>query len=216
MGTTVVTVVPSSLRLYVLIAAALALVAALGIADRRGYNRATLQHEAAQAEVERAYIARLQQRIRDNATLTARYREAREHADGQTTGRLLLKSTGPRAPAPAASGGGGLGGLSELTTLHFSLGPARFTVELPSSVAVRLPVPLQGARTLEFNLSAEASGRFSLSIRVNGLRHVQIEARAGVEVGERERATFGLTISTTRTICRRRPLPVAVSTTCCG
>jgi hypothetical protein len=81
MGTTVVTVVPSSLRLYVLIAAALALVAALGIADRRGYNRATLQHEAAQAEVERAYIARLQQRIRDNATLTARYREAREHAD---------------------------------------------------------------------------------------------------------------------------------------
>lgn len=111
-------------------------------------------------------------------------------------------ATGPRAPAPAASGGGGLGGLSELTTLHFSLGPARFTVELPSSVAVRLPVPLQGARTLEFNLSAEASGRFSLSIRVNGLRHVQIEARAGVEVGERERATFGLTISTTRTICR--------------
>lgn len=112
-------------------------------------------------------------------------------------------SPGSSAAASAASpSSGGLAGLSSLTTLHFSLGSARFTVELPSSVAVRLPVPLQGARTLEFNVSAETSGRFSLSLRINGLRHVQIEARVGVEVGEHQRATFGLAISTTRTVCR--------------
>jgi len=69
------------LTAYAVIAAALTLVAALGIADHRGYQRATLRHEAAQAKAERAYITRLQQRIRDNATLATRYREAREHAD---------------------------------------------------------------------------------------------------------------------------------------
>ena len=66
---------------YAWLAAAVALVAALVAADHRGYARATLQHEAAQAKVERAYLARLQQRLADNATLAARQREDREHAD---------------------------------------------------------------------------------------------------------------------------------------
>lgn len=72
---------PSSLRLYALGAAALALIAALGVADHRGYQRAAHKYEAAQAAADRAYITRLQQRIRDNAALAAHYREAREHAD---------------------------------------------------------------------------------------------------------------------------------------
>ena len=69
------------LRRYAWLAGVLALVAALGMADRRGYQRATVQHQAAQAKTERAYLTRLQQRIRDNATLAAQHREAREHAD---------------------------------------------------------------------------------------------------------------------------------------
>lgn len=109
---------------------------------------------------------------------------------------------GPRTAAPAAGGGGGLGGLAELTSFRFNFGPAQFNVDLPSSVAVRLPVPFRGARLLEFNLSAETSGSFSFSVRVDRIPHVRIEARAGVEVGERARATAGLTITTTRTVCR--------------
>lgn len=69
------------LRPYAWLAGVLALAVALGLADRRGYHRATLEHEAAQAKVERALLARLQQRIADNATLAAHQREDREHAD---------------------------------------------------------------------------------------------------------------------------------------
>ena len=69
------------LRPYAWLIGALALATMLGLADRRGYQRATRQHEAAQAKVERAYLARLQQRITDNATLAAHQREVRDDAD---------------------------------------------------------------------------------------------------------------------------------------
>jgi hypothetical protein len=103
---------------------------------------------------------------------------------------------------PGGGGGGGLGGLAELTSFQFNFGPAQFSVDLPSSVAVRLPVPFRGARALEFNLSAETSGRFSFSVRIDRIPHVRLEARVGVDVGEGERATAGLTVTTTRTVCR--------------
>ena len=64
-----------------IIAAIVALAAALGMADHRGYRRATLERDAAQAKVERALLERLQKRIAENATLAAQQREVREHAD---------------------------------------------------------------------------------------------------------------------------------------
>jgi len=68
-------------RPYVAIAVLVGLVALLGVADHRGYRRASLERDAAQAQVERDLLTRLQQRIADNATLTAKHREVREHAD---------------------------------------------------------------------------------------------------------------------------------------
>ena len=127
-----------------------------------------------------------------------------------SSGALATSSIPTRTPgatqgtsAPAAGETDVLGTLEQFTNFSFHLGPAQFVVELPSSVTMRLPVPLRGARTLEFAISAGTSRNFSLSIYINGLRHVRIEATAGAEFGESSRrATGGLTISTTRTVCR--------------
>jgi hypothetical protein len=70
-----------SIRLIAYAVALAALAALLGVADHRGYRRASLERDAAQAQVERDLLTRLQQRIADNATLTAKHREVREHAD---------------------------------------------------------------------------------------------------------------------------------------
>lgn len=69
------------LQPYAWLAGLLALAAALATADQRGYARATARAEATASAAERAYLTRLQQRIQDNAALSAHYREAREHAD---------------------------------------------------------------------------------------------------------------------------------------
>jgi hypothetical protein len=69
------------LTLYAAIAALVGLVALLGLADHRGYRRASLERDAAQAQVEHDLLTRLQQRIADNATLATHQREVREHAD---------------------------------------------------------------------------------------------------------------------------------------
>lgn len=66
---------------YGVIAGSVVLVIALGAADHHGYNRAKVKYEAKIAEADRSYLARLQQRLEENSTLTAGYREARENAD---------------------------------------------------------------------------------------------------------------------------------------
>lgn len=69
------------LRPYLWLISTVAVVVVLGLADRHGYHRATLQQQAAQAKAERAYLTRLQGRIAENATLAAHQREVRDHAD---------------------------------------------------------------------------------------------------------------------------------------
>ncbi len=125
-------------------------------------------------------------------------------------GLPALPGTGPgatRTPgaapgtggAPAAGGGAG-GGLSlPSTTIRFDLGPAAFTVSLPSSIAVQLPVPFRGAQRVVFALNASTS-EFSFSVTVNAVPHVRIMARAAVTT--EGRGTAGLTIQTTRTTCQ--------------
>ncbi len=105
----------------------------------------------------------------------------------------------PAPPQPRPQSGGL--NLSELTTFRFNFGPAQFTVDLPSSLRMRLPVSLQGSRAIVFNLSAGTSGDFSFSITLDAIPHVRISARAGVDVGDRT-ASAGLRIETTRTVCR--------------
>lgn len=100
--------------------------------------------------------------------------------------------------APARTGGGG--GLSlPSTTIRFNLGPAAVSVDLPSSVAVRLPVPFRGAQRVVFSLNASAS-EFSFSVTINAIPHVRIIASASATTEGRGQA--GLTIQTTRTVCR--------------
>lgn len=111
--------------------------------------------------------------------------------------------TGPQ-PAPATTGGGSSsssgGGLSlPSTTINFNLGPAAFTIDLPASLAIQLPVPFSGARLVVFSLNASTS-EFSFTATINAVPHVRIIARAGVTtegVG-----SAGLTVQTTRTTCQ--------------
>ncbi|MCP5223413.1 MAG: DUF4157 domain-containing protein [Zoogloeaceae bacterium] len=99
------------------------------------------------------------------------------------------------APAPAAGGGLSL----PSTTIAFSLGAAAVTIDLPASLAVRLPVPFRGAERVVFALNASPS-EFSFSVTVNAVPHVRIIARASMTTEGRGAA--GLTVQTTRRVCR--------------
>lgn len=100
--------------------------------------------------------------------------------------------------APARTGGGGGGLALPSTTIRFNLGPASVSVDLPSSVAVRLPVPFQGAQRVVFSLNASTS-EFSFSVTINAIPHVRISASASATTAGGGQA--GLTIQTTRTVC---------------
>jgi hypothetical protein len=99
-------------------------------------------------------------------------------------------------PAPS-SGGSGLSLPS--TTIRFNLGPAAVTVDLPASVAVRLPIPFQGAEGIVISLNASPS-EFSLRVSVRAGQHVRIIASVSATTSGEGRA--GLSIQTTRTVCR--------------
>ena len=102
---------------------------------------------------------------------------------------------GTAAPAPAAGGGLSL----PSTTIAFSLGAAAVTIDLPASLALRLPVPFSGAERVVFALNASPS-EFSFSVTINAVPHVRIIANASITTEGRGAA--GLTVQTTRTVCR--------------
>jgi len=105
-----------------------------------------------------------------------------------------------RAPGSTPAPASGSSGLSlPSTTIRFNLGAAAVTVDLPASVAVRLPIPFQGAEGVVITLNASPS-EFSLSISVRAGQHVRVIASASATTEGEGRA--GLSIQTTRTVCR--------------
>jgi hypothetical protein len=98
-------------------------------------------------------------------------------------------------PQPAP----GLPNLGDLLTLKF--GP--LTIELPKSVALKLPIPISTAKKLVIDLQAEASGSFSFSITLDGLRYVRVALKAGAAYDKEKGVTgsAGLQIEMTRTVC---------------
>lgn len=116
---------------------------------------------------------------------------------------MLPGASQPAAPTTAGGTaprtGGSSGGLSlPSTTIRFNLGPAAFTIDLPTSVAIRLPVPFRGAQRVVFALNASTS-EFSFTATIDAVPHVRIIARAGVTTSGVGSA--GLTIQTTRSTC---------------
>lgn len=120
--------------------------------------------------------------------------------------RLPRRAAGPRrspgptpapgsTPAPAAGGGFSL----PSTTIAFDLGALAVSIDLPASLALRLPVPFRGANRVVFALNASPS-EFSFSVTVNAAPHVRISARASMT--PQGRGAAGLTVQTTRTVCR--------------
>ncbi|MGH2721207.1 MAG: hypothetical protein ACRDJO_06335, partial [Actinomycetota bacterium] len=101
-------------------------------------------------------------------------------------------------PQPAQSGGSPGGLTLPSTTIRFNLGPAAFTVDLPASLAVRLPVAFRGGSVV-ISLNA-STDEFSFSVTINAVRHVRIIAAAAATTSGRGSA--GLTLETTRTTCR--------------
>jgi hypothetical protein len=63
--------------------------------------------------------------------------------------------------------------------LTLKYGP--LTVELPKSLALKIPIPVSTAKTLTIDLKAEAPGVFSFAITIDGLAYVRIMAKAGLE-----------------------------------
>ena len=116
-----------------------------------------------------------------------------------------LPASGPRrvpgtpaaAATPAPAGSSALSLPS--TTIRFNLGPAAFTVDLPASVAIRLPVPFRGAERVVFSLNASTS-EFSFRVTINAVPHVRIIASASATT--EGRGSAGLTVQTTRTRCQ--------------
>ncbi|MGF1643978.1 MAG: DUF4157 domain-containing protein [Thiotrichales bacterium] len=106
--------------------------------------------------------------------------------------------TTPAAPARGRRGAGG--GLAlPSTTIRFNLGPASVSVDLPASLAVRLPIPFRGATQVALALNASPT-EFSFGVTINSIPHVRIGAEARVTTAGAGSA--GLTIQTTRTVCR--------------
>jgi len=110
------------------------------------------------------------------------------------------RAHGPLAAPGSSPGTAGGGGLSlPSTTIRFNLGAAAFTVDLPASLAIRLPVPFRGAERVVFSLNA-STDEFSFRATINATQHVRIIANAGITtegVG-----SAGLTVQTTRTTCQ--------------
>ena len=110
------------------------------------------------------------------------------------------RAHGPVAAPGSSPGAASSGGLSlPSTTIRFNLGAAAFTVDLPASLAIRLPVPFRGAERVVFSLNA-STDEFSFRVTINAAQHVRIIANAGMTtegVG-----SAGLTVQTTRTTCQ--------------
>jgi len=85
------------------------------------------------------------------------------------------------------------------TTLRFSLGAAQFTIDLPASLAIRLPVPFRGAQRIVFALNASPS-EFSFTATIDAVPHVRIVARAAATTSGT--GSVGLRVETTRTTCQ--------------
>lgn len=116
-------------------------------------------------------------------------------------GPVRAPGVGPQATQAGGTGGGSAassGGISlPSTMINFSLGPAAFTVDLPTSLAMKLPIAFRG-RSVVIALNASPS-EFSLTVTVNAVPHVRIIA--GAKSTPKGEASAGLTIETTRTTC---------------
>ncbi|HNB51768.1 MAG TPA: hypothetical protein PK530_07485, partial [Anaerolineales bacterium] len=90
--------------------------------------------------------------------------------------------------------------LSDLLTLKF--GPV--TVELPKSVAVKLPIPISAAKKLVIDLKAEVPGDFSFSITLDGLQYVRVAVKAGASYDKDKGfgGSAGLQVELTDTVCQ--------------
>lgn len=102
---------------------------------------------------------------------------------------------GKPSPQPGKSGPS----LSDLLTLKF--GPV--TIDLPKSVAVKLPIPITSAKKLVIDLKAEVPGDFSFSITLDGLRYVRVGLKAGVGYDKDKgfKGSAGLQVELTDAIC---------------
>ncbi|MDB5285239.1 MAG: hypothetical protein JWR05_188 [Mucilaginibacter sp.] len=134
------------------------------------------------------------------------------HGEGQITASLynspqsnsyLLPQKPLLGPAAPATAGGASPSLSDLLSFKFKAGPLQFAVELPKSVAIKLPVALNIAQILSFELKAESSGDFSFTISLNGSRHLNVAAKAAVKFDKDKGSSgsAGLEITTTKTVC---------------
>ena len=102
----------------------------------------------------------------------------------------------PTTPPPTT----GLPDLSRFTKFTFNLGDATLSVELPKSATFKLPVALRGAYRITFSLKAETSGKFTFTVTLDGLPHIQIKASSSVDVSG-ESGSSSLTVSSTWKTC---------------
>ncbi len=114
---------------------------------------------------------------------------------------------GGTADRQASASAGTSGGLAlPSTTISFGLGPARVSIDLPTSMAIRLPIPFRGAERVVFELNARTD-EFSFSATINGVPHVRIIARTALTTAGQGSAQ--LVVQSTRTVCRAQEAAAA-------
>jgi hypothetical protein len=116
------------------------------------------------------------------------------------TGLAPLSQPGPVAPTQQAGSGRGSLHLPS-TKLQFRLGALKADLDLPSSLALSLPVNYRGVKVLGFELDASASGKFELKISTDAIPHVRVSLSAGVSTGDKAQASAGLVIESKATTC---------------
>ena len=107
------------------------------------------------------------------------------------------------AAMPGAPGSAGLK-LPKLD-LEFSLGPANFKVSVPSSATAKLPIQLSRSSRITLAIGATTGGEFATSVTLDGVPHVRLSIQAKAALGKEGKPgqiSGGLTIQTTRTVCR--------------
>ncbi len=113
-------------------------------------------------------------------------------------GPLACPSTPSAAPSSKTPS------LSDLLTFDFKAGPVQFSVELPKSATVKLPVKISAAKTLTFELQAESSKTFSFKVSLDGNQHFNVALKSSISFDDSKGSSgsAGLEIESSRKVCQ--------------
>jgi len=123
-------------------------------------------------------------------------------SDGSSLAGILTPQATGSSQSPSIPGAS-LPSLSDLLTFNFKAGPVEFTIKLPKSASIKLPVALSDVTSLSFELKAETSGTFTFRVALDGIEHIRLilETQVKIEDGGDVSGSAAIIIEATRKVC---------------